>query len=202
MADEKLMIVEPVVLEGDLVRLEPLRMEHLPALAEVAFVPETWRWMPMRMESEADLRIWIEQAIEEHSMGNALPWVTISRADRRVVGSTRYMEIDCRNRGLEIGGTWLAPEWQRSGINVEAKYLQLKHAFERLGAIRVCLKTHHNNLQSQAAIAALGARHEGVFRNHMIMPDGSFRHSVWYSVIREEWPEVKPRLKTRMARFA
>lgn len=202
MANGNLMIVEPVVLEGDRVCLKPMRMEHLPALADVAFAPETWLWMPMRMESEADLREWVEQALEQQVSGRALPWVTITRADGRIVGSTRYMEIDCRNYGLEIGGTWLAPEWQRSGINVEAKYLQLRHAFERLGAIRVCLKTHHNNLQSQAAIAALGAKLEGVFRNHMIMPDGSFRHSVWYSVIREEWPEVKARLEARMTGYA
>ena len=202
MAVESKMIVEPVTLEGRLVLLEPMRMEHLPALAEVAFTPETWRWMPMRMQSEADLRLWIEQALEQQAAGKALPWVTISKADRRVVGSTRYMDIDSRNCGLEIGGTWLAPAWQRSGINVEAKYLQLDHAFERLSAIRVSLKTHHNNLASQTAIAALGAKPEGVFRNHMIMPDGSFRHSVWYSIVREDWPEVKAGLEARMARFA
>jgi len=201
MANIAAMIVEPVVLEGRRVRLEPMRMEHLPALAEVAFEPEVWRWMPMRMESEADLRKWIEQALEQQAMGKAVPWVTISRADGRVVGSTRYMDIDSRNFGLEIGGTWLAAGWQRSGINVEAKYLQLKHAFERLGAIRVSFKTHHGNVRSQTAIAALGAKPEGVFRNHMIMPDGSFRHSVWYSVIREEWPEVKAGLEARLARY-
>jgi N-acetyltransferase len=196
----KQMIVEPVVLEGRLVRLEPLRMDHLAGLAEVAFVPEVWRWMPMLIESEADLRRWIEQALEQQAAGRALPWVTSDRASERIVGSTRYMDIDASNRGLEIGGTWLPPQWQRSGINVEAKYLQLRHAFEILGAVRVSFKTHHSNLRSQSAIAALGAKHEGVFRNHMIMPDGSFRHSVWYSVIREEWPEVKAGLEARIAR--
>jgi len=196
------MIVDPVVLEGTRVRLEPLRMDHLPAIAEVAFSSGVWRWMPIHLDSQADLRVWIEQALEQAATGKALPWVTWSKADNRIIGSTRYMDIDARNRGLEIGGTWLAPAWQRSGINVEAKYLQLRHAFETLRAARVCFKTHHNNLQSQTAIAALGAKYEGTFRNHMIMPDGSYRHSVWYSIITDEWPEVKINLEARMARHA
>jgi RimJ/RimL family protein N-acetyltransferase len=196
------MIVEPVVLEERLVRLEPLRMDHLPALAEVALVPDIWRWTRTRVTSEADLRAWMEEALEQAALGKALPWVTRSKASGKIIGSTRYMDIDARNRGLEIGGTWLAPAWQRSGINVEAKYLQLRHAFEVLGAIRVSFKTHHKNLQSQTAIAALGATQEGVFRNHMITPDGSFRHSVWYSIIQEEWPGVKAGLEARMAEHA
>ena len=102
---------------------------------------------------------------------------------------------------MELGGTWLHPDYHRTGINVEAKYLQLTHAFERMNALRVSLKTHHENLKSQTAIAALGAKFEGIFRNHMIMPDGSIRHSYWYSIIREEWPEVKANLESRLARF-
>jgi RimJ/RimL family protein N-acetyltransferase len=196
------MTVSPVVLEGRLARLEPLRIDHLAALAEVAFAPQIWRWMPMHVENEAHLRLWIEQALKDAENGSALPFITREQATGRVVGATRYMNIDARNYGLEIGGTWLSPAYQRSGINVEAKYLQLRHAFEILGAIRVSLKTHHENVQSQAAIAALGATREGVFRNHMIMPDGSFRHSVWYSIIQEEWPAVKSRLEARMARKA
>ncbi len=181
-------------------RLEPLRMDHLPALAEVAFDPAIWRWMPMLVSSEVELRVWMEQALEQAAVGKALPWVTWSKYNGRIIGSTRYMDIDARNRGLEIGGTWLAAQWQRSGINVEAKYLQLRHAFEMLGAVRVSLKTHHENLQSQTAIAALGTKPEGFFRNHMIMPDGSYRHSVWYSVIKEDWPQMKAGLEARMAR--
>jgi RimJ/RimL family protein N-acetyltransferase len=196
------MVVEPVVLEGRLVRLEPLRADHLPALAAVALDPDIWRWTRTRVTSVADLRAWMEEALEQAALGKALPWVTMSRPSGKIIGSTRYMDIDARNRGLEIGGTWIAPAWQRSGINVEAKYLQLRHAFEVLGAIRVSFKTHHKNLQSQTAIAALGATQEGVFRNHMITPDGSFRHSVWYSIIQEEWPGVKDGLEARMAQHA
>jgi N-acetyltransferase len=146
------------------------------------------------------MQLWMEQALDQAAQGRAHPFVIRSLADGRIAGSTRYMDIDARNRGLEIGGTWLAPAWQRSGINVEAKYLLLRHAFEELGAIRVALKTHHENLQSQTAIAALGAKHEGVFRNHMIMPDGNYRHSVWYSITVEDWPDVKARMERRMAR--
>jgi RimJ/RimL family protein N-acetyltransferase len=196
------MIVEPVILEGRRVRLEPMRMDHLPALAEVALASEIWQWTPMRVMTEADLRMWMEQALEMAAGGKAMPWVTRNVESGKIVGSTRYMDIDARNRGLEIGGTWIAPEWQRSGINVEAKYLQLRHAFETLGAIRVAFKTHHQNAQSQSAIAALGAQPEGVFRNHMIMPDDSFRHSVWFSIIQEEWPDVKLGLEARMAAHA
>jgi RimJ/RimL family protein N-acetyltransferase len=196
------MVVEPVVLEGRLVRLEPLRADHLPALAAVALDPDIWRWTRTRVTSVADLRAWMEEALEQAALGKALPWITRSKAGGKIIGSTRYMDIDARNRGLEIGGTWIAPAWQRSGINVEAKYLQLRHAFEVLGAIRVSFKTHHKNLQSQTAIAALGATQEGVFRNHMITPDGSFRHSVWYSIIQEEWPGVKDGLEARMAQHA
>jgi RimJ/RimL family protein N-acetyltransferase len=193
------MVVEPIVLEGRLVRLEPLRVDHFPALAEVALDSEIWRWTRTRVTSEADLRAWMDEALEQAALGKALPWVTTSRASGKVIGSTRYMDIDARNRGLEIGGTWIAPAWQRSGINVEAKYLQLRHAFETLGAIRVAFKTHHKNVKSQNAIAALGATQEGVFRNHMITQDGSFRHSVWFSIIQEEWPAVKIELEARMA---
>jgi RimJ/RimL family protein N-acetyltransferase len=193
------MVVESVVLEGRLVRLEPLRVDHFPALAEVALDSEIWRWTRTRVTSEADLRAWMDEALEQAARGEALPWVTMSRASGKIIGSTRYMDIDARNRGLEIGGTWIAPAWQRSGINVEAKYLQLGHAFETLGAIRVAFKTHHKNVKSQTAIAALGATQEGVFRNHMITQDGSFRHSVWFSIIEEEWPAVKIGLEARMA---
>jgi RimJ/RimL family protein N-acetyltransferase len=196
------MTVTPVTLAGQHVLLEPMGMAHLEELSAVGLDPAIWRWMPMRVETPAHLQQWMEQAIDQAAQGRALPWVTRSKADERIVGATRFMEIDARNRGLEIGGTWLAPAWQKTGINVEAKYLQLQHAFEDLGAIRVALKTHHENLQSQMAIAGLGAKHEGVFRNHVIMPDGSYRHSIWYSITVEDWPEVKERVESRLAQYA
>lgn len=195
---QHMMNVNAVTLEGVRVRLEPMRRDHLEALAAVAFHPAVWRWMPSNVQTEAELLTWIDQALDQQARGAALPWVTWSKDENRIVGATRFMDINAQHHGLEIGSTWVTPACQRSGVNVEAKYLQLQHAFEELGAVRVALKTHHNNLQSQTAIAALGAKQEGVFRNHMIMPDGSLRHTVWFSITREDWPDVKARLEERM----
>lgn len=192
------MLIAPVTLDGSRVRLEPIGMEHLPALAEVAFHPDIWQWMNDRMETEDDLRRFIQAALDASAAGTAMVWVTRSKADGKIAGSTRFADIQTGHRTLELGWTWLHPSYQRSGINVEAKYLQLRHAFETMGIRRVALKTHHQNIQSQTAILALGAKHEGIFRNHVIRPDGSTRHSYWYSIIAEEWPEVKLRLEKRM----
>jgi N-acetyltransferase len=193
-------LTAPVTLEGMLVRLEPLSMDHLQDLAEFAFNQEIWRWMTDRIQNEADLRSYIQTAVNAAAAGTARAWATRSLADGRVIGSTRFADIQPANRTLEIGWTWLHPAYQRTGINVEAKYLQLRHAFEVLGIRRVAFKTHHHNLKSQTAIQALGAKHEGIFRNHVIMPDGSTRHSYWYSIIAEEWPEVKANLERRLQR--
>jgi RimJ/RimL family protein N-acetyltransferase len=190
----------PIVLEGDRVRLEPISRTHLPELAEIAFHPGIWRWMSVWVENRDHLESFVSQALAEIEAGKAIVWVTRSRADGRVAGATRFYEISRQHRTMELGFTWLHPNYHRTGINVEAKYLQLGHAFETMNAVRVALKTHHENLRSQTAIAALGAQHEGTFRNHMIMPDGSTRHSLWYSIVREEWPMVKANLETRLSR--
>ena len=195
-----LMQVAPVTLEGNLVRLEPLSMDHFSALAEIAFNAEMWRWMSDPMKTEDDLRRYIQAGVDAAAAGAAMPWATRSKKDNRIVGSTRFADIQPSHRTLEIGWTWMLPDYQRSGINVEAKYLQLRHAFEVMGSRRVAFKTHHHNLKSQNAIQALGAKHEGIFRNHVIMPDGTARHSYWYSIIDEEWPEVKANLEKRMQR--
>lgn len=202
MLRETTMQVAPVTLQGNLVRLEPLSMDHFPSLAAIAFHPEIWRWMADRMESEDDLRSYIQTALNAAAANAVMPWATRSKRDDRIIGSTRFADIQAVNRTLEIGWTWMHPDYQRSGINVEAKYLQLRHAFEVMGARRVAFKTHHQNLKSQTAIQALGAKHEGIFRNHVIMPDGSPRHSYWYSIIAEEWPEVKTRLEERMLKHS
>jgi RimJ/RimL family protein N-acetyltransferase len=202
MLSETLMQVAPVTLEGPLVRLEPLSMDHFSALSLIAFNTEMWRWMSDPMKNEDDLRRYIQAAVEAQATGAALPWATRSKKDDRIIGSTRFADIQSAHRTLEIGWTWMHPDYQRSGINVEAKYLQLRHAFEVMGARRVAFKTHHQNLKSQTAIQALGAKPEGVFRNHVIMPDGTTRHSHWYSILDEEWPEVKKRLEERMQRHS
>ncbi len=191
----------PVILEGERVRLEPIAAEHLPELAQVAFEPTIWRWTKNRVTRQDEYQAWVDEALAEVAARTAIVWVTRSKSNGRVAGSTRLFEISQQHRTMELGGTWLHPDYHRTGMNVEAKYLQLSHAFEQMNAMRVAFKTHHENLPSQRAIAALGAKQEGVFRNHMIMPDGGIRHSVWYSIIREDWPEVKANLEARMRRF-
>jgi len=197
-------VLETPVLEGKLVRLEPLRLEHLPALERVAFDPRIWRYMNTSVETPAQLRAWAETALRLETAGTTLPWVTVLKAgddgDGQVIGSTRFLDLDRGHETTELGSTWLAPAFQGSGANTEAKLLQLTYAFEPLKLRRVAFKTHHENLQSQAAIRAIGGVYEGTFRNHYVMPDGSQRHSVWFSIIREEWPEVRSRLEERLQR--
>ncbi len=201
MSRETAMQVVPVTLEGKLVQLEPLSMDHLSALTEAASDQRIWQWWTDRMESEDDLCRYIQTGLDTAAAGTAMPWATRSKKDNRVIGATRFADIHAGYRTLEIGWTWMHPGYQRTGINVEAKFLQLRHAFEAMGARRVAFKTHHQNLTSQNAIQALGAKPEGVFRNHYIMHDGTPRHSYWYSIIAEEWPEVKDNLEQRMQRY-
>jgi RimJ/RimL family protein N-acetyltransferase len=192
--------VEPVTLEGRIVRLEPLSLEHVPGLAQVGLDPAIWRWTIARPSSEADLRAWAETALAARAAGTELPFATIEVATGRPIGSSRYMNIVLDHRRLEIGWTWVAPPWQRSGANREAKLLQLRHAFEVLGCRRVEFKTDSRNEASRNALLGIGAQFEGIFRNHMVMPEGPMRHSAWYSVIDEEWPAVRDRLEASLAR--
>ena len=198
MSQLPLMPVEPVTLEGAFVRLEPLSMDHLPALVEAGKDQRIWEWYTDRMDTEDAMRRYSQTAIDGGNAGTTMAWATRAKKDDRIIGSTRFADIHARNHTLEIGWTWINPAYQRSGVNVEAKYLQLRHAFEVMHARRVALKTHHNNVKSQTAIQALGAKPEGVFRNHYIMHDGSTRHSHWFSIIAEEWPEIKAGLEARM----
>ena len=192
--------VEPVVLEGTRVRLEPLRADHLADLELVAFDLPIWQWTIMGAQDAAGLRRWVETALANQEAGTERPFATIDLASGRAVGSSRYMTIVPEHRRLEIGWTWVGTAFQRTGANREAKLLQLTHAFETLGANRVEFKTHARNERSRNALAGIGATFEGVFRNHTIMPDGSLRHSAYFSVIAEEWPDVKAALVARLAR--
>jgi RimJ/RimL family protein N-acetyltransferase len=192
--------VEPVVLEGSRVRLEPLRAGHLADLERVAFDLPIWQWTIMGPQDEAGLRRWVETALANQEAGTERPFATIDLASGRAIGSSRYMTIVPEHKRLEIGWTWVGTAFQRTGANREAKLLQLTHAFETLGANRVEFKTHARNERSRNALAGIGATFEGVFRNHTIMPDGSLRHSAYFSVIAEEWPAVKAALVSRLAR--
>jgi len=190
----------PVTLEGRIVRLEPLRFDHVPGLAEVGLDPAIWRLTIARPQSEADLRDWVDAAIRNRDAGTELPFATIEASTGRPIGSSRYMNIVLEHRRLEIGWTWLAPAWQRSGANREAKLLMLTHAFETLGCRRVEFKTDSNNEPSRTALLGIGATFEGIFRKHMVMPGDGVRHSAWYSVIDDEWPAVKARLEESLRR--
>src|SRR5690242_493591 len=189
------MVVAPVVLEGQHVRLEPLQRSHLPGLAAVGLDPELWRWIPTPVRTIEEMAGYIETALREQELGVSLPFALVERQTGRAVGSTRYGSIERTHHRVEIGWTWVAPEWQRTAINTEAKYLLLKHAFETMSCIRVELKTDSLNERSRTAILRIGAREEGTFRNHMITASGRIRHSVYFSIVDSEWPAVKARLE-------
>ena len=194
--------VKPVVLTGKHVRLEPLTEAHATALAAIGVRQPFWDFMVYGdVNSLDDMRNWVRELLSRAEKGTDLPFVAIHTASGRVAGATRYLNITPKDRGLEIGGTWYGPEFQRTAVNTECKYLLIRHAFETLGCIRVQLKTDLRNERSQKAIERLGAVKEGVLRNHMILPDGRYRHSVFYSVIDTEWPSVKQRLQEMMAKY-
>jgi RimJ/RimL family protein N-acetyltransferase len=190
--------VQPVTLEGQLVRLEPLSMDHLDDLARVAFEGDLWRWTVVQPTDRDGLEAWITAAVTAAAAGSELPFATVDQATGRAVGSTRFMSIVPEHRRLEIGWTWVGLGHQRTGANREAKLLQMTHAFEALGANRVEFKTDSLNTKANPGLLGIGATYEGTFRNHMVMPGGRLRHSTYYSVIREEWPAVKAALQAKL----
>jgi RimJ/RimL family protein N-acetyltransferase len=193
------MKVETVVLEGKYVRLEPLEASHLSALIEVGMDPVIWKWTNNVVETPADIERYVSDALKMRDARTALPFVTIAKADGKIVGSTRFGNIDPPNRTAEIGWTWIHPKWQRTAINTEAKLLMLTHAFETWECIRVELKTDSNNARSRAAIARIGGIEEGTLRNHMITESGRIRHSVYFSILDSEWESVKHDLTSKLA---
>src|SRR5467141_1865386 len=196
MADE--VNVAPVILEGRHVRLEPLAKAHLAGLAQVGLEEELWRWIPVPVRTVEEIATYIQTALQEQERGVSLPFALIEKATGRAIGSTRYGNIDRTHHRVEIGWTWVARNWQRATMNTEAEYLLLKHAFETLGCMRVELKTDSLNERSRAAILRIGAREEGIFRNHMITASGRIRHSVYSSIIDSEWPAVRARLESKL----
>ena len=192
--------IKPVVLTGQYVRLEPLSEAHVPGLVEIGAGQPFWDFMVYgKIETAADMLGWVRELQSRAEKGTDLPFAVIHLVSGRVAGATRYLNIMPRDRGLEIGGTWYGLEFQRTAVNTECKYLLLKHAFETLSCIRVQLKTDLRNERSQKAIERIGAAKEGVLRNHMILPDGRIRDSVFYSILDREWPNIKKRLEERLA---
>ena len=190
------MDIQRITLTGKHVRLEPLDEKHIAGLAEIGRGHDFWKFMLYgEMKTEADLRYFVDDLLAREKKGTDLPFTVIHLATGRIAGSTRYLNIDRPNRGLEVGGTWYGPEFQRTAVNTECKYLLLTHAFETLKVIRAQIKTDSLNVRSQAAIERIGAVKEGVLRNHMITPDGRFRDSVFYSILDSEWAGVKKKLE-------
>jgi RimJ/RimL family protein N-acetyltransferase len=192
------MVIAPVILEGRHVRLEPLTPGHAAGLAEIGLDEDLWRWIPTSVRTAEEMSAYVQTALKEQADGSALPFALIEKTSGRVIGSTRYGNIERVHHRLEIGWTWVAGAWQRTPINTEAKYLLLRHAFETLGCMRVELKTDSLNERSRAAIQRIGAREEGIFRNHMITSTGRVRHTVYYSIVDSEWPAVKAGLEGKL----
>ena len=193
-------IVTPVKLSGSVVRLDPIRHEHAELFWEVAKnnLDDIFRWIPYRMQTRDDFQLLVAKAFEEQERGESVVFTTVEISSGRVLGSTRFMNIDRNNRRVEIGSTWIAPAWQRTAVNTEAKYLMLRHAFEVWGCFRVELKTDALNQKSRNAILRVGAKEEGTLRRHVVTWTGRVRDSVYFSILDSEWPEVKARLEEKL----
>lgn len=184
-----------VLLEGKNVRLEPLTPTHADDLFEHANFESIWRYLPAPQPTTVEaMRETIAEANQKLADGVEVPFAIVHKPTGRAIGSTRYLDIQRLNRGLEIGWTWITPEFQRSLVNTECKILLLQHAFEELGAIRVLLKTDSRNVKSQNAILRIGAAYEGTLRNHYLLADGYRRDTVMFSITEEEWPSARERL--------
>lgn len=189
--------IRAIDIETHGVRLEPLREEHRAGLAAASDTPEVWRYLPYDGQGEA-FHAWFDHSLKLNSEGREAIWA-VRNADGTLVGSTRYLNIAAPDLRVEIGGTWYAPAVWATKVNPACKLMLLRHGFETLGLNRVELKTDARNTRSQAAIARLGATREGVFRRHMVLHDGHVRDTVYFSIIREEWPDVRARLLERLA---
>jgi N-acetyltransferase len=194
------MEIGPVTLEGAHVILEPLDQSHFEGLSKIAFDPDLWRLNIATIRDADELKASIEAMLAAQAAGTMLPFATIERASQRVIGSTRFMNIERAHRRLEIGGTWIAKRGQRTVINTEAKYLMLRHAFEELGCVRVELKTDALNQQSRTAILRIGAKEEGTLRQHTLTWNGRTRDTVYFSILDKEWPQVKADLDAKLTR--
>jgi len=190
----------PLTLEGSFVRLEPIRREHADLFWDVAHndLEDIFRWIPYSMKTREDFQRLLDKAFTEQERGESIVFATVERASGRVIGSTRFMNIDRTNRRVEIGSTWIAPAWQRTAINTEAKYLMLRHAFEIWGCVRVELKTDALNQKSRTAILRIGAKEEGTLRRHVVTWTGRIRDSIYFSILDDEWPTVKANLEQKL----
>jgi RimJ/RimL family protein N-acetyltransferase len=192
-------IETPITLEGSVIRLEPIRYDHAQLFWQAAKddIDNIFQWIPYRMKTQEDFERLVEKAFGEQERGESVAFATVERNSGQVIGGTRFMNIDRANRRVEIGSTWIAPAWQRTGVNTEAKYLMMRHAFEVWHCMRVELKTDALNQKSRNAILRIGAKEEGTLRKHLITWAGRVRDTVYFSVLDSEWPEVKAKLENR-----
>jgi len=190
----------PVTLEGSAVRLEPIRHEHAEIFWEIAknSLDDIFQWIPYRVQTREDFQRLVEKIFEEQARGESVGFATVERASGQLIGSTRFMNIDRANHRVEIGSTWIIPAWQRTGVNTEAKFLMLRHAFEVWKCIRVELKTDALNTKSRNAILRIGAKEEGTLRRHVLTWTGRVRDSVYFSILDSEWPSVKTTLEQKL----
>lgn len=193
---------QPVTLNGPFVRLVPLTLDHVPALASVGLDPVLWRWIPTPITTVGEMRAYVASALDDQARGLALPFAITDATSNELIGCTRFGNIDVKHRRLEIGWTWLARSHQRSAANTSAKRLLLGHAFDDLGAMRVELKTDALNDKSRAAIGRIGAVQEGIFRKHLVTASGRVRDTVYFSIIDTDWPLVRRTLDARLAQHA
>ena len=194
------MNLEPLELVGDSVRLDPMTPAHLEALVMAGCYPELWTWTSTTADTREGMADYVAAAMRDRDAGVAMPFVTIDKASGRVIGSTRFGNIDLSNRRVEIGWTWITPSFQRTRVNSEAKFLMLRHAFEVWKCVRVELKTDALNEKSRKAMERIGAKEEGILRQHMITWNGRLRDSVYYSILDTEWPGVREKLLGFLAR--
>jgi len=192
------MDIRPVVLDGVHVRLEPLSLDHLRALIAIGLEPDLWRWTTQVVRTPEEMEEYVRGALAEQAAGRALPFATVEKASGRVAGSTRFAAIEPLHRRVEIGWTWLAPPRQRTVLNTEAKFLMLRHAFERWGCVRVEFKTDVLNMRSRQALLRIGAKEEGILRSHIITAIGRVRDTVYFSVTAPEWPAVRAALEAKL----
>ncbi|MFT7465202.1 MAG: RimJ/RimL family protein N-acetyltransferase [Pseudohongiellaceae bacterium] len=190
----------PTVLQGVHATLQPLTLAHLDDLLLAGGDEDIWRWMPQAYFLDRPLALeWIEAALAEAAEGQAVPFAMIDNASGRAVGSTRLFDFRREHRALEIGWTWIGTAHQRTAINTECKRLLLGYAFEQMGALRVQLKTDSRNVRSRTAIQRIGGQYEGTLRNHVLLPSGDHRHSAFFGITADEWPDVRQRLDELLA---
>jgi len=194
------MQIQPIALEGQFIRLEPLAMAHHAGLCEVGLDEPLWRWTTNLIRTPEAMRLHVEEALAAQAAGTAMPFATVEKATGRVIGSTRFANIDRAHRRVEIGWTWLGLKWQRTAANTEAKLMMLCHAFEAWRCHRVEFKTDSLNETSRRALLRIGAKEEGILRNHMVTYSGRLRHSVYFSITDSEWPGVESELVRRLRR--